>query len=527
MTAGSEQRLFADALIELIRGVDSSGRLPGKLARKAVLKLTLVPTSAQMAVLLEPVRYLGAFDDLPANGQKAILDAIRDREEWQLRGCQTGALHQALTRSLFRLRRRVNRARLNGRFNKYSSQLADAAAFGFRRVPGDLMAGLARLRARLNARFAGRPTLSAVLSMTTIDPLLLSICYARPIEQRVRYRGYWHDANSVRTVGIVIGIDFLPTDEGYRYVESNVNFAQRTERSTLYQKDPFIENMLDFAKQSGYQRLIVADSNSDGIEPLTAARYEQGALARDLNLTLIDRENVPESKYARRYDLPELESPNTMLLRTRRFPVALDFIADMKRASLRALQHYQASVGDGELLLPHSGDKPILGQVDADEPFPNVVFKLPEIDQARGVYFLKASSPEHAEAILSAAIQASAAGSLQARLQMRLHGREGIWQAYYKSKIRPDRRLHIVRAHVLIAPIGVRFLSAHKVIAGTPVPASLPMGIIKDASPFMVNYSAGSWYEVVPDEENAAVVRASEAVGRGFAWAFEYGFRVN
>jgi hypothetical protein len=43
----------------------------------------------------------------------------------------------------------------------------------------------------------------------------------------------------------------------------------------------------------------------------------------------------------------------------------------------------------------------------------------------------------------------------------------------------------------------------------------------------MVNYLAGSRYEVVPKDEGLAVARASEAVGRELAWAFEYGFRVD
>jgi hypothetical protein len=93
--------------------------------------------------------------------------------------------------------------------------------------------------------------------------------------------------------------------------------------------------------------------------------------------------------------------------------------------------------------------------------------------------------------------------------------------------MRPDRRLYIVRAHVLVSPSGVRFLSAHRVVSGRSVPDRLPMGVISDPSPYLVNYSAGSWYEVVPPDEEPHLARAAEAVGRGIAWAFEYGFQVH
>jgi hypothetical protein len=229
----------------------------------------------------------------------------------------------------------------------------------------------------------------------------------------------------------------------------------------------------------------------------------------------------------RSYGLPAIDTRDTLVLRTKRYPVAMDYIANVKNASLKALERYQAAHGDPDLLLPESGIEPVLGQAAPSEPFPNVVYKLPEIDQARGVYFMKARSAEHAKELLAEAIGSAARGSLQVRLQKLMDGRNGFYQAYRKSKMRPDRCLYIVRAHVLISPVGVQFLSAHQVISGTPVPTELPYGVVENTKPFMVNYSAGSRYEVVPQEEAASVTRAAEAVGRGLAWAFDYGFSVN
>ena len=168
--------------------------------------------------------------------------------------------------------------------------------------------------------------------------------------------------------------------------------------------------------------------------------------------------------------MPQIDTPDTLQVRTRSYPIALDYVADMKRASVRVLERYLENARDAALLLPQSGAEPVLGHVAPDEPFPNVVYKLPEIDQARGVYFLKAESPEHARRILGDAIRSAAGGSLLARLERLAGGRDGIYQAYYKSRMRHDRRLYIVRAHVLITPVGVRLLSAHRVISGRTVP---------------------------------------------------------
>ena len=428
---------------------------------------------------------------------------------------------------LFRLKKRAYAHAASSRGAAAARQVIDALAFGVRRLPSEANLAWDSLESQASVRLGRLPSLAAVLNVAGIDIRPLAACYAHPIAQPGGYRGYWHDATAKRTIGIAAGIDFLPTDDGLRFVECNINFAQRAERSSLYESDPYVENLLDFAVEKGYRRLSIVDSGANGIDPATAQRFEKGAQARDLALTLVDRENVPDSKYPCRYGMPPIDTPDTLQVRTRSYPIALDYVADMKRASVRVLERYLENARDAALLLPQSGAEPVLGHVAPDEPFPNVVYKLPEIDQARGVYFLKAESPEHARRILGDAIRSAAGGSLLARLERLAGGRDGIYQAYYKSRMRHDRRLYIVRAHVLITPVGVRLLSAHRVISGRTVPDTLPTGVIADPSPFLVNYSAGSWYEIVPDDEAGSVARAAEAAGRGLAWAFEYGFKVS
>lgn len=100
----------------------------------------------------------------------------------------------------------------------------------------------------------------------------------------------------------------------------------------------------------------------------------------------------------------------------------------------------------------------------------------------------------------------------------------GIFQPYLKSSLLRDRRLYIVRAHVFLAPGHIEFLSAHRVVAGQPVPKHLEPGIVCDPSPYLVNFSSGGHYALVPSSEEPAVIKAAMAAGRGLAWAAEYGF---
>ena len=516
---------LAQALIVLFARTDASGRVSRDVARVSLAAIRRAAPPECAAVFLHPERHFGPFDQLAPAAQRGMLRALSDTDANRLRGREPRGWYLTLLRSLFRLRGRVHARKHKPRSGSVAQQLADTVAFAARRAPSELSQGLERLRSRMSARLGQSPKLSALIGAARLDVRPLAVCYARRIPQPESCRGYWHDTAAMRTIGVAAGIDLLPTDEGYRYVECNINFAQRAERSAMYEIDPYVENMLDFAAGKGYRRLVVVDSATNGIDPATARGFERGAAARNLELTIVDRENVPESKYLRRYGLPPVDTVETLMVRTRSYPIALDYVADMKRASMRALGLYQATRQEPDLLLPESGPEPVLGAIGPNEPFPNVVYKLPEVDQARGVYFLKADSAEHARSILGEAMRRAAGRTLLARLDRMTHGRDGIWQAFYKSRMGPGRRLHMVRAHVLITPVGVRFLSAHRVIAGKPVPDKLPPGVIADPSPYLVNYSAGSRYEIVPDDEAPAVARAAEAAGRGLAWAFEYGFR--
>jgi hypothetical protein len=86
------------------------------------------------------------------------------------------------------------------------------------------------------------------------------------------------------------------------------------------------------------------------------------------------------------------------------------------------------------------------------------------------------------------------------------------------------RHAYIVRAHVLITPVGHRYLSAHRVVSARSIPDRLEHGIVRDAAPYLVNFSSGARYDVVPAEEEPHVQAAALAAARGLAWAVERAF---
>jgi hypothetical protein len=520
---------FPAMLRQALDQLDDDHRLLPAVARELRRAIATTSREETLDVAYRPEKHLGRFDSLPEPARAAIVQAIVDRDGWEVRGYELGPWYPLLLRLLWRLKHQVYRWGAAGsRWSRYVREVADVLAYGTRKAPAYVIRGLRRQQLALKGRFSSRPTLPEVLGLAGLDPQEFAICYARGISQIERYRGYWHDPARQNTVGRVLGLDLLPTASGFWLAETNTNPAQRPERSALYERDPFVSSLLNFAARHGYRHLMVLDNNSSGVDAATARAYEEEARNRGIQLTLVDLPNVPSRARARSYCIPPLADDGTLVVRIRWYPTSLDRLFGLKRASYRALALYQRETGDPDLLLPPSSAEPVLADVDPDEPFPNVVYKLPDLQAGRGVYFLKASSPEHARAILRIGLHASQARDLQARLLRALTTGHGLYQAYVKSSLLADRCLYIVRAHVLLTPAGIRFLSAHRVVSSHAVPEHLPAGIVRDARPYLVNFSVGSSrYEVVPEEEEPAVVRAATAVARGLAWAAEYGFRIS
>jgi hypothetical protein len=165
-----------------------------------------------------------------------------------------------------------------------------------------------------------------------------------------------------------------------------------------------------------------------------------------------------------------------------------------------------------------------------DGPFPNLVYKFPERDQGQGVMFMKVPSLDRARAILADPVEMNrhSVANVWTKLRYRLslEDQSGIFQSYVPSSLLEGRRLSIARAHVLVTPVGMTYLSAHRVVSNIPVPTSLAEGIVERARPYIVNYSLDSEHAPIPPEEELRVKRAALSVARALCRVVESRFEV-
>jgi hypothetical protein len=463
-------------------------------------------------------QHIGPFDTLPQATQRAIVQAIEAHDRLSMAGYEMGNWHVATTRFLHKLRRKMPRSMRPVR------RLATVAASVLQNGPARGGYELYRWQLSLRGKYEARPTLAAFLEAAGINLKQLAVCYARGIRQPETYRGLWHDPAQHNTVGVVLGIDLLPGADGYWFVESNLDCALRLERTALYDQDPFVSNLLDFASAQGYRHLVILAGNSSRIDALMAKQYKDGAATRQLELTLIEDAYLPDSDQAQSFGIPPFQHDKTLVVRIKYYRTSFDYVLQHKWASNHALKKYKAFSAEPKLLLPPVGHEPLLGNGSLDEPFPNLVYKFPERDSGGGVIFFKATSPAHARSLLAEAKLLFRPTDLRGRLYALQEDHHGLYQPYIRPLLLDGRRLYILRSHILITPNGMQFLSAHRVVSSRAIPEHLPTGVVKDPQPYLVNYSLGAKYELVPPAEEEEVKAVTFAVAQGLFWAVTYGF---
>src|SRR5262249_55860058 len=149
-----------------------------------------------------------------------------------------------------------------------------------------------------------------------------------------------------------------------------------------------------------------------------------------------------------------------------------DGVFHSKRGTHRALAIYQERSGDRDVRLAPSSEEPIGSEYDPRQPFPNVVFKMPDRDRGSGIVFIKTPSLEKARELVTGGVKLTDSTRLSERLSERawrlFDDPRGVFQPYYVGRMLEGRRLYYIRAHVLLTPVGPQFLSAHRIVSGTP-----------------------------------------------------------
>jgi len=506
---------FAIALRRAVSGVGADGRILASDAR-ALRAALRGPSVGKSGLLAEPESVLGEFESLPAASRRAIVNAVVRDGRGRMAGYEMGRAHVWLARKLWAAESRIR----FGRFVRPSTELLAtlvqvAPAWG---VHALLRRGLA-----WPAKVARRPRLENVLAAAGVETRNLAVCYASGIPQLPAYRGFWHDPALHSTVGLVVGLDFIQNDEGYWFIEANMDCGLLPERTALYRDDPFVHSLLDVAAKGGYRELAVL-AGSSSIEPAMARQFRAGAGPRRLAVRLIEDAFHPRFGHTQGVRVPDTEGGGLLVVRSRHYRTNVDFVVQHKRASARALRLYLDETGDESFRLPATTAEPVVPRVDLADPFPNLVFKYPERDKGEGVFFLKVASPSEARDALSQTLELAPSGGMLQRIYSRLDDGEGVFQPYIRTPMLPDRRLYRTRAHVLLTPVGVHFLSAHRIVCSKPVPQELPPGVVSDQEPYVVSYHGDARFALVPPDEERAVARAALGVARGLARALSRGF---
>ena len=513
---------LADALRGALESVRPDGRVPRAAAERVRAAVRNHPAGQTDAAVTQLIAALPPFDTLSADARRSLQNAVLEDDAWSM-WLRRAAWRQALTRGA-----RTIAARIPERHSKLRRAISLGETW--------LLMWHARLaheayHGALGSRgWKGRePTLASLLRIAGLDARTIAASYLQRTPQRLETAAYWHDSRRHTTVGVVVGIDFIVNAEGVWFVESNLNAGLMEERSRMYEADPFVENLVRFARENGYSRIVFLACNDYPVDPIMATRIEQAASAAGLHATVLEDSHAPTGRLSQTFLVPPLDAERTLVVRSKMFHTTLDALFHHKTLSLAALASYQRAFPDRDVQVPSTGTASLPPVLPMDGPFPNLVCKFPERDQGQGVIFMKVPSLERAQAILDDPVEMNrhsvAAVITKLRYRLNLEDQTSVFQAYIPSSLLEGRKLFIVRAHVLATPVGLTYLSAHRVVSKLPIPESLPEGLVENSRPYIVNYVLDSEHALTPPDEEQRVRKAALSVVRALCWAVEGRFQ--
>jgi hypothetical protein len=511
---------LAAALADTLQRVRSDGRVPRDVAAR--LRAAAGARDGEPPDLDAVVAALPAFDSLPEPSRRSLYDIVLGDDAWSM-WLRRASWRHALVRTS-----RTIAAKLPasfGRVKRLMDQGESLFLLWHARVVHEAYKAVLGWRGRA----AAEPSLAGALAAAGLDARTIGSMYLRRVPQPLDTAAYWHDAARHATIGVVVGIDFIVNDEGVWFVESNLNVGLMEERSRLYESDPFVDNMVRFARQNGYTSLVFLACNDYPVDAIMAARIERAAEAAGLRATVVEDRHAPKGRLPQTFVVPPVEAERTLVVRSKLFHTTLDAMFHHKTLSLRALEQYQRAFPDRDVRVPLTGADAFPESLPMAGPFPNLVCKFPERDQGQGVVFLKVPSLTRAREIVNDPEEMnrhSVANVLtKLRYSLNLEEQTGVFQSYIPSSLLDGRRLFIARAHVLATPIGIAFLSAHRVVSKIPIPESLAEGLVENSRPYIVNYSLDSEHAAMPADEEARVSKAALSVVRALCWAVEDRFQ--
>lgn len=511
-------------LRKTLHSVRPDGRVPREVAARLRAAVREERRRGSERSALDIAGELPPFETLSPQAVESLYASVLGDDSWSM-WLRRARWRQALIRATRTIAMKVPARRK--RMRHFMDIVETYLLLWHARVLHELYRGTLALQG-----WVGRePRLASALKIAGLDPRAIASMYLHRTPQPAETAAYWHDPAHHRTVGVVVGIDFIVNDEGVWFVESNLNVGLMEQRSHLYETDPFVENLVRFARQHGYTSMIFLACNDYPVDPIMAARIEQAAQAQGIRATVIEDGHSPKGRLSQTVLVPRVDADRTLVVRSKMYHTTLDALFHNKTLSLHALQSYQARHPDRDVRLPLTGAESFPDALPMDGPFPNLVYKFPERDQGQGVMFLRVPSLARAREILADTTEVNrrsvATVLTKLRYRLKLEDQTGVFQAYVPSYLVDGRRLSIARAHVLATPVGLTYLSAHRVVSNIPVPESLSEGLVEEARPYIVNYSLDSEHASMPEDEEARVRKAALSVVEALCWAVEDRFQTS
>lgn len=505
----SARRLFAAWLERTIADADRSG-LVGRIAVRALRDVRAKTTVRDRAAVMASLgQYLPDFDAWSPVARQAIEQAIAEADRFETTGDRLGAWYARTTTFLLWIHARLS-AHDAGAVRRTAANAFGFIAFSWRAGALLTTKRLVLSMRYLRGRMTGRWTLFLVLAKAGVNAQEFVNLYARGVKQNPSYRGPWRDASRNNSVGLVLGIDFIPSERGYLVIECNLGAAMSEKRSRFYASDPLIENLFEFADRRGFAAVTVLNSESIGIDRLLRSRYAAEARKYGIELTLYDRKFAPSRHLETTAIVPEFRREYALTVRIFNSGVSVDYLLDNKSVMLAALRRKLESRGDVRFRLPEAEISDAQLASTVDNRFPNLVYKLADLDAGTGVLFLNVASRQAAEVAIQRELVRPSIGSLRSRILRRFSMGLGEFQLFEPSNLWDGRYLYKIRSHVLLTPAGCAFLSAQAYVNTRTIPdRRLPEGLIEDPSVFIVNNAAGAEFADLAEAELSQVRAAS------------------
>ncbi len=493
--------------------IDERGRLhpddvPGARGAVAELLRSGLP-------LEDPEDLFGPWRDLPPAAQ----GALRQAAEAELRARMGLHAHGRIWVGLARATREIDRWLSEHRGSKALRSfvyVSGTRIWVWPRRAGDLVRHRIHVR---HWRHARRPAVADLLAAVGRDAQWLMGDFVEGVRVDPRCRGFFHDPSRNVAYAYLLGVDLALTDRGAVCFESNLNAGlTRRVREPLFGRDPIAMELAAFAEIHGFRRVLWIG----GIAPLEPWLYRQ--LRDELGARSIELRVLEDPRFPRRTDIPpDLPAPgrtlfpppepprDTLVVRLRAYKLGSDRVVSEKDSFSRAVGRDLAAAGETRVVVNPLRADPGRVAFPADPGVPNLVYKYPDANLGRGVFFLRARDAAHAR-------------ELGHEIDRRTGERGGLFEPWIASREVPGRFAEEFRSMLLVSPVGVHWMGAYGRVTRTPMPDTLDEGIVEDRAPFIRTGVFGNENVPVRDEDRAPLREASLALGESIARVLSRGF---